>query len=614
MRLLFITNVFPNPVQATKGVFNQEFVQALAVDHEIEVIAPVSWVDEWKAKGQGSPFLDSQRVRTIDGVTVYYPRYFYPPKIMRSRYGWFLWQSVRKTIQRAIYTFQPHCVVGYWAHPDGEVAVRSARLAGVPGIVMVGGSDVLLLTQNRSRHRCIMQVLQDADAIVTVSENLKTTLEGFGLRPQKIHVVYRGVNIDQFSPGSPSGARQRLNLADKGRLLLWVGRMVPVKGLEVLIEACALLRDRGEDFHLAVVGDGPLRSELETAIQIRNLANYVTLIGNVDHDRLPDWYRAADLTVLPSRSEGIPNVLRESLACGTSFVASRVGGIPEIAENPELQLVPPGDSAALADGIMRGLHGIKQLESSTVRQESWPKSAQAFIRIVQPLVKESLPNFKPLFVPNRFRQMVRKVLVATLPRRMLLVSGPVTSKFVCLTFDDGPHPLHTPRLLEVLKELKVTATFFVIGQNAEKYPDLVKRMADAGHLIGHHSFTHSKPAETSAGKLVEEVHRTRELLARVVGNDSCWFRPPHGQLTAGKLWGLYCNRQRVVLWNADPKDYARSEPEEVWQWFQGRPLQGGDLVLLHDNCPHAAHILPALVAAGRERGLSFETIDKWFFK
>src|SRR5262249_21193654 len=154
-------------------------------------------------------------------------------------------------------------------------------------------------------------------------------------------------------------------------------------------------------------------------------------------------------------------------------------------------------------------------------------------------------------------------------------------------------------------------TFFVIGQNAEKYPDLVKRMADAGHLIGHHSFTHSEPAETSAGKLVEEVHRTRELLARVVGNDSRWFRPPHGQLTAGKLWRLFRNRQTVVLWNVDPKDYARSDPEEVWQWFQGRPLQGGDLVLMHDNCPHATEILPDLVAAGRARGLSFETIDKW---
>jgi peptidoglycan/xylan/chitin deacetylase (PgdA/CDA1 family)/glycosyltransferase involved in cell wall biosynthesis len=625
MRLLFISNVFPNPFQTTKGVFNRKLVQAIAADHEIEVISPISWVDECMAKRRGSRALSSHRLETVERVTVYYPRYYYPPKIMRQRYGWFLWRSLQKTIRQVITSHRPHCVLGYWVHPDGEVAVRTARLAGVPAIVMVGGSDVLLLTQNRNRHRCIVQVLQDADAIVTVSRDLKSQLVNFGIPGEKIYVVYRGIDVDQFFPGSRIEARKRLNLSDKRRLLLWVGRMVPVKGLDVLIEACGHLQDRGEDYHLALIGNGPLQSKLEADIQARRLVSKVSIVGNVDHDRLPDWYRAADLTVLPSRSEGVPNVLRESLACGTPFVASRVGGIPEIAEYPDLQLVPPEDGVALADGILRSLNSERQTGLFVEKPASWQKSAEGLIRIVQTLVNEKDPGRrdkihnaanqsngvdKSLFVPNRFRQMVRKVLAATFPRRMILVRGPTNSKVVCLTFDDGPHPEYTARVLDALKEQKVTATFFVVGQNAEKYPDLVKRMADEGHLIGHHSFSHTEPGKTSARELLEEIQRTRDLLRRIVGCDSYWFRPPHGKLTVKKLWGLCQTRQTVVLWNADPKDYARSQSEEVWKWFQDHPLQGGDVVLMHDNCPHAARILPALVTTGRERGLSFETVDK----
>src|SRR5207248_1750555 len=129
-----------------------------------------------------------------------------------------------------------------------------------------------------------------------------------------------------------------------------------VKGLDVLLEACAKLRHDGVDHRLYLIGDGRLRKSLETESAIRGLSGIVSFIGPVAHDRLPDWYRAADLTVLPSRSEGVPNVLRESLACGTPFVATRVGGIHEIAYAPDDQLVPADDPAALADAIERSLH------------------------------------------------------------------------------------------------------------------------------------------------------------------------------------------------------------------------------------------------------------------
>ena len=103
------------------------------------------------------------------------------------------------------------------------------------------------------------------------------------------------------------------------------------------------------------------------------------------HDELPDWYRAADLTVLPSRSEGLPNVLRESLACGTPFVASDVGGICEIGDETCSILVPPEDPEALAEAIEQGLcrWGSAGRPGIAPRFLTWSESAESLLRILK---------------------------------------------------------------------------------------------------------------------------------------------------------------------------------------------------------------------------------------
>jgi peptidoglycan/xylan/chitin deacetylase (PgdA/CDA1 family) len=180
-----------------------------------------------------------------------------------------------------------------------------------------------------------------------------------------------------------------------------------------------------------------------------------------------------------------------------------------------------------------------------------------------------------------------------------------------LTFDDGPHPEHTPRLCDVLKNHEVAATFFVVGQEAERYPDLVRRIAAEGHVVGMHSYTHSEPGMTSARKLLDEIQRTQELLARLVGKSVSLFRPPHGRVTAWKLWSLWRAGLTVVFWNVDTKDYACRSSAELSSWFDTNPLQGGDLVLFHDNRPHAAQALPDVLRDAKQRGLRFATVDCW---
>ncbi|HND52412.1 MAG TPA: glycosyltransferase, partial [Pirellulaceae bacterium] len=330
MRLLFLSNEFPNQVEPTKATFNYDLLTALANEHDVTAISPISWWDEVKTRLR-EPAKAWVTERQIGRLTVKHPRFFYTPGRLRHWYGDFLWWSLRPTVAKILSGPRPDCVFSYWAHPDGDAAVRLARKLDVPSIVMVGGSDVLLVAREPRRGKCIADVLRKADAVMAVSRDLAEKVAAMGVSPDRIHVMRRGVDETLFHPGDRADARRQLQLPLDRRLILWVGRMVPVKGLDILLAACSQLKERVPDFQLLLVGDGPLRASLEAEVRQRGLTDHVRFIGSVDHDRLGPWFRAADLTVLPSRSEGIPNVLLESLACGTPFVASAVGGVPEIA-------------------------------------------------------------------------------------------------------------------------------------------------------------------------------------------------------------------------------------------------------------------------------------------
>jgi peptidoglycan-N-acetylglucosamine deacetylase len=200
---------------------------------------------------------------------------------------------------------------------------------------------------------------------------------------------------------------------------------------------------------------------------------------------------------------------------------------------------------------------------------------------------------------------------AALPRRLFMTSGPPASRALALTFDDGPHPEHTPAVLERLRALGVRATFFVIGHKAEAHPGLVARIVAEGHEIGHHSYAHTPPPETSALTLTAEARRTAALLGGILGRRPRLYRPPHGKLTPGKLLGLWALGQTIVLWNRDPKDFALGAVEPLRRWFQDEPLAGGDIVLLHDVHPHVAPALDAMVERAARLGLGFATPSQW---
>ncbi len=382
MRVLALTNLYPNPYQPHRAAFNRQQFDALAAEHQVQVIAPIAWTGEWSARRRALPALAADRRQVRGKITVHHPRYAFTPKVLRGLYGWFLVQSIRGCFRKAVRDFRPDVVVGCWAYPDGWAAVQLARECGLPVAVKIHGSDVLAIDDQPARRRRTAQALSAADAVIAVSRDLGDKAVMLGVDRSRVHVVYNGIDRALFSPGPREPARRQIGVTHAEPLILFVGNLVPVKGLDVLMEAVSLVARDGAPFQCAIAGNGHLKADLESQIRTFGLGARVRLVGQIPQERLPHWYRAANLVVLPSRSEGVPNVLLEAAACGTPCVATRVGGIPEVLHDGDL--VPPGDAAALAARITAFLRGQPSRHGGVRHTPgSWSDSARSLAAILE---------------------------------------------------------------------------------------------------------------------------------------------------------------------------------------------------------------------------------------
>lgn len=214
---------------------------------------------------------------------------------------------------------------------------------------------------------------------------------------------------------------------------------------------------------------------------------------------------------------------------------------------------------------------------------------------------------------SQLRQLLKSALSAALPRSRLMTHGPSRvlegqPSEIVLTFDDGPHPEHTPRVLDSLAEARARGTFFIVGERAEQFPELIRRIVEEGHELGNHTWTHSEPSQTSAAVFLDEIARTRRLIQDLTGRDCRLTRPPKGSLTVGKALGLWRQQQTIALWNSDPKDFSMADEAAMSRWLSGYQPQSGDIVLLHDNHSRAAAAVEQLAA---NTALRFVTLSEW---
>ncbi len=199
-------------------------------------------------------------------------------------------------------------------------------------------------------------------------------------------------------------------------------------------------------------------------------------------------------------------------------------------------------------------------------------------------------------------------------------SGPRTGVFshssggrgkISLTFDDGPHPRYTGEILDVLVSFGVRATFFVVGENAEKYPDLIMREVEEGHEIGNHTFDHENVREVSFEEATRQILETGRAVSEVSGFTPRLFRPPEGKIGDEALRAASELGYTVVLWSVDTRDWTNIAAGKIAR--AAKAAKDGDVILCHDFISgesHTAEALRTFIPELQSRGYEFVTVSE----
>lgn len=185
-------------------------------------------------------------------------------------------------------------------------------------------------------------------------------------------------------------------------------------------------------------------------------------------------------------------------------------------------------------------------------------------------------------------------------------------KVVALTFDDGPDPVQTPKVLEVLRRYGVPATFFCVGSNAEGNEPLLRQMVGEGHLIGNHSFSHSGYFPLfMKRRMVEELEKTDALFENITGHRVYLFRPPFGVTNPTVAAALKHSGHQVVGWNIRSFDTRKEEIGKIFRRVTEK-VRPGSVILLHDRLPESDRLLEMIIIYLHDNGYEMQRIDRMF--
>lgn len=204
----------------------------------------------------------------------------------------------------------------------------------------------------------------------------------------------------------------------------------------------------------------------------------------------------------------------------------------------------------------------------------------------------------------------RNQLLGLLPERLVLVRGSRDPGALYLTFDDGPHPEHTPRLLDLLARHQARASFFLVGQRIEQHPALVERIVAEGHALGNHSYSHPLFHRLGLRAKLHEVERTDRLLADFDGAAMHRFRPPRGDVSLPLLLAFARRGRSLAYWTYDSMDYQAKPAGELAARLERTPPADGDIVLMHDDSGRAGEVLERLLPAWRAAGRQLRALPE----
>ncbi|WP_197411370.1 glycosyltransferase [Sphingopyxis sp. H093] len=328
MRVLSIATLFPDAARPNFGLFVEKSLRALAAQPGIDlaIVAPVGLPPFPLSLHKRYRALRSlPRSEVWNGLTVLRPRFTLIPRVGAR----FNPAKVARATLSAVRGQSFDVIDAQFFYPDGPAAMRVADALGLPFSTKARGADISHFGHDPATQSQVIEAGRKAAGLLAVSEAMRGDMAAIGIDPAKVAVHYTGIDTARFHPGDRAAARVALGM-DASPAILTVGALIERKGQALVIEALPALPD--VDYWLAGAGDEEGR--YRALAQKLGVATRVHFMGPVANADLPQLYRAADLVVMPSASEGLANAWVEALACGTPIVISDAGGAAELVTSP----------------------------------------------------------------------------------------------------------------------------------------------------------------------------------------------------------------------------------------------------------------------------------------
>jgi teichuronic acid biosynthesis glycosyltransferase TuaC len=330
--VLTFTSLYPSAAKPRHGIFVETRLRQLmrVADFDVRVVAPVPWFPiDAEVFGDYAHWARTPATETRHGIAVWHPRYPMLPKLgMRMQPAAIARVTDTLLARFARSGWTPDLIDAHYFYPDGVAAAQVAAWRGIPLVITARGSDINAIARLDGPRREILRAAERAAAVVTVSEPLRERCVEIGVDEGKLVVLRNGVDLELFRPVDRTAARAALRLADAESWVTCVGNLVPEKGFDLAIAALAELSGT----RLLIVGEGPQRDALLRAATRLGVRDRVEVRRPLPQQELAQVYSACDALALTSLREGWPNVVLESLACGTPVVATDAGAVRQILD------------------------------------------------------------------------------------------------------------------------------------------------------------------------------------------------------------------------------------------------------------------------------------------
>ncbi len=342
-------------MRPSHGIFVETRLRELLRSGEVEVrvVAPVPWFFSTNPRfGEYARMARTPKRETHNGIDVFHPRYFLPPKVGMTIAPITMALGAIPVVQKLIrdgYEFD--AIDAHYYYPDGVAAAMLGKYFSKPFTITARGTDLNLIPQFKLPLRMMQWAASHAAASIGVCSALVSVLRSWNIPENRLHVMRNGVDLLRFRPVPQDVARAEIGF-NGSPLLISVGYLTERKGHHIAIEALAKILPEHPHARLMILGDGEERVRLQSLCRRLDLDGKVTFVGVVPNVELYRWYSAADVMVLASSREGWANVLLEAMACGTPVVATRIWGTPEVVSGKVAgRLVDQRDGISFAETI-----------------------------------------------------------------------------------------------------------------------------------------------------------------------------------------------------------------------------------------------------------------------